>query len=216
MSLLLLFIFTGVAATKLVYVELLDIIVTPGLFLYLLTFLIVDILNEAYGLKLARRAILFAFVGNAAAVLLLAASTKLPGLPGWHLDKPYTEVVDHLVSVLVAASISFLFLEYVNSYLLCKIRRLTNSRFLFIRVFLSTLFAVIIDSFLFCFIAFYKTLPTEDILNMIYVQITIKLLLSLFNIAPAYCARAIFKRYVPTSASTQQRPNDTETVPRHA
>jgi uncharacterized integral membrane protein (TIGR00697 family) len=187
--LLLLFVFTGIAATKLVYIEWLDIIVTPGLFLYPLTFLIVDVLNESYGLKLARKAIFFAFAGNASIILLLGMSTLLPGLP----------VVKHICAVLLASSISFLFSEYVNSYLLCKIKELTHSRFLFLRVFLSTLCAVILDSFLFCFIAFYGALENADILKMVYVQIAIKIILAFFNILPAYGARAMFRRYVPVN-----------------
>ena len=77
-----LYIFTNIAAVKLVYLEYFDIVVTPGVFLYPLTFLIVDLLNESYGLRLARRAILFAFASNAFILVLLTATSYLPGLPG--------------------------------------------------------------------------------------------------------------------------------------
>lgn len=191
-----LYVFTNVAATKLVYLEQFDVVVTPGVFLYPLTFLIVDLLNESYGLRLARKAILFAFASNAFIIVLLSIISYLPGLPGWKLDMHYGEVVGHVSSVLVASSISFLFSEYVNSYLLCKIKKLTNSRFLFLRVFFSTFFAVIIDSFIFCFIAFYGTMPNGNILNMIYLQIAIKMCFAVFNILPAYGARSLFKKYI--------------------
>jgi uncharacterized integral membrane protein (TIGR00697 family) len=194
-----LYIFTNVAATKLVYIELFDIVVTPGVFLYPLTFLIVDILNESYGLRLARRAILFAFASNAFIIILLSSTSYLPGLEGWKLDAPYTEVMTHVSSVLVASCISFLFSEYVNSYLLCKIKELTNSRYLFLRVFFSTFFAVIIDSFLFCFIAFYGTMQNSEILHIAYVQIAIKMCFAVFNILPAYGARSLFKKYIAGS-----------------
>ncbi|MDI2593366.1 queuosine precursor transporter [Pseudomonas sp. 681] len=191
-----LYIFTNVAATKLVYVEYFDVVVTPGVFLYPLTFLIVDMLNEFYGLRLARRAIFFAFASNALITVLLSATSYLPGLSGWKLDMPYSEVMSHVSSVLVASSVSFVFSEYVNSYLLSKIKELTSSRFLFLRVFLSTFFAVIIDSFIFCFIAFYGTMTNAEILGIVYVQIVIKMCFAIFNILPAYGARSLFKRYV--------------------
>ncbi len=72
------YIFTSIAATKPIYIESLDIIVTPGTFLYPLTFLIVDLLNENFGLRLARKAILFAFASNAMIIILLYGSTFLP------------------------------------------------------------------------------------------------------------------------------------------
>jgi uncharacterized integral membrane protein (TIGR00697 family) len=161
-----------------------------------LTFLIVDLLNESYGLRLARRAILFAFASNAFILVLLTVTGHLPGLPTWKLDESYSEVISHVSSALLASSVSFLFSEYVNSYLLCKIKKLTSSRFLFLRVFFSTFFAVIIDSFIFCFIAFYGAMDNSDILNIVYVQIAIKLCFAVFNVLPAYGARSLFGKYV--------------------
>lgn len=191
-----LYIFTNVSSSKLVYIEAFDVVVTPGVFLYPLTFLVVDILNESYGLRLARRAILFAFASNALIIVLLSGTSYLPGLADWKLDTPYSEVITHVASALLASCISFLFSEYVNSYLLCKIKKLTNSRFLFLRVFFSTFFAVIIDSFIFCFIAFYGTMQNNDILNIIYLQIAIKMCFAVFNILPAYGARSLLKKYI--------------------
>jgi uncharacterized integral membrane protein (TIGR00697 family) len=191
-----LYIFTNVAATKLVYIASLDVVVTPGVFLYPLTFLIVDMLNEFYGLRLARKAILFAFASNALITILLSATSYLPGLSGWKLDAPYSEVMTHVSSVLVASSVSFIFSEYVNSFLLSKIKELTNAKFLFLRVFLSTFFAVIIDSFIFCFIAFYGAMTSAEILEIVYIQIAIKMCFAVFNVLPAYGARSLFKKYV--------------------
>ena len=143
LTLFALYIFTNVSAAKLVYIEYLDVVVTLGVFLYPLTFLVVDVLNESFGLRLARKAILFAFASNVFILVLLTGSAWFPGLPSWKLDEPYSEVITHVSSVLIASSVSFLVSEYVNSYLLSRIKELTSSKFLFLRVFLSTFFAVI-------------------------------------------------------------------------
>ncbi|MNP29213.1 hypothetical protein D3C76_1222280 [compost metagenome] len=200
--LLSIYMFTNIAATRLVYFESIELVLPPAVFLYPLTFLIVDLLNENYGLRLARRALIFVFTSNAIIVLLLSAVTYLPGLPGWKLNGPYAEVVAHVSSVLVASSVSFVFSEYMNSYLLCKIKELTNSRFLFLRVFFSTFFAVIIDSFLFCYIAFYGVMQNSEILNIVYAQIAVKMCFAVFNVFPAYGARSLFRRYVAGGQGT--------------
>ncbi len=98
-----LYIFSNIAATKLIYLKEFDLVVPPAVFLYPLTFLVVDLLNETYGLRLARKALLFAFASNALIVLLLNAVTYLPGLPDWKLNASYAEVVTHVSSVLVAS-----------------------------------------------------------------------------------------------------------------
>ncbi|MFI8647371.1 queuosine precursor transporter [Pseudomonas iridis] len=197
-----LYVFTNVSAAKPIYLEAFDVTVTPGVFLYPFTFLIVDLLNEFYGLRLARKAILFVFASNTLIIILLSVSTYAPGLPDWALDAHYDEVVGHVASALVASSVAFLVSEYLNSYLLCRIKELTNSRFLFLRVFLSTFFAVIIDSFLFFYIAFYGVMAGSDILAMVGVQIMIKMFFALFNILPAYGARSIFRHYVASAQAT--------------
>lgn len=196
-----LYVVSNVAAAKVVYVERFDLVVTPGLFLYPLTFLIVDLLNEFYGFRLARRAILFAFAGNAFVIALLAGASYLPGLPGWEIGTYYGAVINHVSSVLLASSVSFLVSEHINSYLLCRIKELTSSRFLFLRVFFSTFFAVIIDSFIFCFLAFYGVMEYADVIALIYVQIAIKVGFAFFNVLPAYGARSLFRKYVITTQS---------------
>ncbi len=194
--LLVLYVFSNIGATKLIYLAALDVVLTPGVFLYPLTFLVVDMLNELYGLKLARRAIFFGFLGNALIILLLSAVEAFPGLPGWKLDGPYSEVILHVSSVLLASSVSFLFSEYINSYLLCKIKELTSSRYLFLRAFLSTFFAVLIDSVLFCFIAFYSVMGSAEIFSIMVVQVSIKMFFAIFNVLPAYGARALYRKFV--------------------
>ena len=190
------YMFANMSAAKLVYVEFFDVVMSPGDFIYPLTFLIVDMLNEFYGLKLARRAIFLAFAINAFVMVLLTATIGLPGVAGWELDGPYGEVMMHVSAALLASSLSFVISEYVNSYLLNKIKELTRSRFLFLRVFLSTFFAAIIDSFIFCFIAFYGKMTNAELLAMVYVQIAIKVAFAVFNIVPAYGARSLFNKYV--------------------
>jgi uncharacterized PurR-regulated membrane protein YhhQ (DUF165 family) len=39
-------------------------------------------------------------------------------------------------------------------------------------------------------------MENSEILNMVYVQIAIKMCFAVFNILPAYGARSLFKRYV--------------------
>jgi len=191
-----LYIFASIAAIKPIYLDWFGVVVTLGTFLYPLTFLIVDLLNEFYGLRLARRAVFVTCISSVVIIAMLGATTNLPGLAEWELDDPYNQVIGHLSSVMIASLVSFLVSEYVNTYLLCKIKELTNSRFLFLRVFLSTFVAVIIDSFIFCFLAFYGVMETSVIFDMIFIQIFIKVSFAFFNIFPAYGMRALLNKYM--------------------
>ncbi|WP_237713124.1 queuosine precursor transporter [Serratia sp. M24T3] len=189
------YIFSNLSAAKPVYIESFDLIVTPGTFIYPFSFLVIDLLSEFYGLKLARRAIYLSLFSNLTIVLLLSISTMLPIIPSWGLNNAYDSLISQVLSAVLASSLSFFLSEYVNSYVLCKIKRMTNSRYLFIRIFFSTLTAAIIDSFVFCLVAFYGKLSTEEIIKMAVVQIIIKFGYAFFNVFPAYLSRYYFNRY---------------------
>jgi queuosine precursor transporter len=190
------YIYSNVAAVKPVYIFSLGITVTPGTFVYPLTFLVVDLLNEFYGFRRARDAIFMCIVANAAILGMLTFSLTLPSLPGWKFNSDYTDLIRQIQSTFLASTISFMVSELVNSRVLCYIKKLTNSNYLCIRIFVSTFVASILDSFIFCFIVFLSLMPVGKIISMAIAQVVIKLLYSIFNIIPAYGARYLFNRYL--------------------
>lgn len=174
----------------------LNLVTPPGIFFYPISFILVDILNEFYGLKMARRTIFFSFIANMVFVTGLWFTSVLPSVQGWELDQPFKTFVNSIISVLVASSVSYLVSENINSYLLCKIKELTNSRYLFIRVITSTAIASVLDSIIFCMLAFYNVLSMEVIKTMIISQTIIKLFYAVIGVGPIYATRELFRRYI--------------------
>ena len=80
--------------------------------------------------------------------------------------------------------------------MLCKIKELTNSRYLYIRILSSIFVASVIDSVVFCFIAFSGLMTNEQIIGIIAVQVIIKLAYAIVNVFPAYGARYLFNKYL--------------------
>lgn len=148
------YIFSTLCGVKPIQIPALNLITPPAIFIYPLTFILVDILNEFYGLRLARRTIIISFMANLIFVLGVWATTLVPSIPQWEFSKTYDGIVHSIMAVLVASSAAYLISENVNSYLLCKIKELTNSRYLFVRVITSTVVASAIDSVVFCTLAF--------------------------------------------------------------
>lgn len=157
-----------------------------------------DILNEFYGLRLARRTIIISFMANLIFVLGVWVTTLVPSIPQWEFSKTYDGIVHSIMAVLVASSAAYLISENVNSYLLCKIKELTNSRYLFVRVITSTVVASAIDSVVFCTLAFYNVLSWDIIKTMILSQFLIKVVYALVGVGPIYAARSLFNRYINT------------------
>ncbi|MDE1482072.1 queuosine precursor transporter [Xenorhabdus bovienii] len=195
-SLAVIYIFCTITGIKPVSIPSINMVIPSAIFFYPLTFILVDILNEFYGLRLARKAILFSFIANILFVLGLIFTAALPGLKEWELEGAYTEIVHSIAAVLVASSIAYIVSENVNSWLLCKIKELTNSRYLFIRVITSTTVAAALDSIIFCTLAFYNTLDADTIKSIIFSQFIIKLAYAIVGVGPIYGTRALFRKYI--------------------
>ena len=190
------YILCTVSGVKPVHLPVFNFIIPPAIFFYPVSFILVDILNEFYGLKMARRTIFISFIANMLFVTGLWFTSTIPALPEWELSAAYTSFVNSIVSVLFASSVSYLVSENINSFLLCKIKELTNSRYLFIRVITSTVMASAIDSIIFCMLAFYNVLSMDIIKTMIASQFVIKLVYALVGVGPIYATRELFRRYI--------------------
>ena len=125
-------------------------------------------------------------------------TTLVPSIPQWEYSETYNGIVHSIMAVLVASSAAYLISENVNSYLLCKIKELTNSRYLFVRVITSTVVASAIDSVVFCTLAFYNVLSWDIIKTMILSQFLIKVVYALLGVGPIYATRSLFNRYINT------------------
>jgi uncharacterized integral membrane protein (TIGR00697 family) len=196
LSLSTIYIFCTIAGIKPTHIPYINMVIPSAIFFYPLTFILVDILNEFYGLRLARKAILFSFIANILFVFGLMFTAILPGLKEWGLTEAYTEIAQSIMAVLVASSVAYIVSENVNSWLLCKIKELTNSRYLFIRIITSTTVAAALDSVIFGTLAFYNTLDADTIKSIIFSQFIIKITYAIVGVGPIYVARALFRKYI--------------------
>ncbi|MCG7489179.1 queuosine precursor transporter [Vibrio sp. Of14-4] len=178
------------------------LVVPIAIFLYPISFIFVDILNEFYGLRLARRAIIKSTTVNAVILAFIYLSTLVPSIEPWKvMDEQYLTLVASMMSVFVASLSSYFISENVNAYILNKIKRITNSRWLAIRVITSTSIASVVDSALFIGIAFYNVIPNDVLLVMFYSQVSIKVLYALVSVGPIYYARKLFSRLINVKES---------------
>ena len=97
--------------------------------------------------------------------------------------------------ILLASLIAFLVGEICNSWFVEKLKKITNSKKLWLRTILGFSVGYLIDTLLFVIIAFYKIAPTKDLITMILTQYSIKMLLETFLGTPiVYGVIALLKK----------------------
>jgi queuosine precursor transporter len=137
-----------------------------------------DVLTEVYGYARARKVIWAGFAALLFASLMAAVVVALPPAPFWKHQGAY-EIAFGNTWRIVAASITAYFCgEFVNSYVLAKMKIWTAGRWLWTRTIGSTIFGEAVDSAIFYPLAFYDSgiIPNEALPAVMAAQFVLKTL----------------------------------------
>lgn len=130
-----------------------DINTDGGFILFPLTYIIGDVLSEVYGLKATRRAIAMGFVMSALASLTFLFVIKMPGSAFYENQDSFEAVLGPVWQIVVASLAGFAVGQFLNSYVLVKIKERTHEKHLWARLLGSTVVGEFFDTLIFCSIA---------------------------------------------------------------
>jgi queuosine precursor transporter len=157
-----------------------------------------DVLTEVYGYGRARRAI---WCGSAALLFATFMSNVILGMPA-DPGEPYNQSLQPALEVvfgstwrIVAGSIlAFWIGDFVNSYVLAKMKIATLGRFLWMRTIGSTVAGQLIDSLVFYPIAFYGIWTSGTLIKIIIFNWCLKVLVEVLCTPLTYWAVIGLKR----------------------
>jgi uncharacterized integral membrane protein (TIGR00697 family) len=138
-----------------------------------------DVLTEVYGYTRARQVIWIGFGCNLLAVAAIWAGELLPGAPFWNAgvyESPhaaqaaYEAILGFTPRLLAASFTAYLAGEFLNSYVLAKLKVATAGKWLWLRTISSTLVGQLADSGLFIAIAFAGVVPLSALGRLIVTQ----------------------------------------------
>jgi len=140
-----------------------------GVLFFPLSYVFGDVLTEVYGYARARKVIWAGFAGLAFASLMSFIVVGLPPADGWNDQGAYETVFSQVPRIVIASLIAFFAGEFVNAFVMAKMKILTQGKHLWSRTIGSTIVGQGVDSLLFYPIAFFGLWSTE---LMIQVMIT--------------------------------------------
>ena len=126
-----------------------------GVLFFPISYVFGDILTEVYGYARSRRVIWSGFAALAFAALVAWVIVRLPPAPFWSNQPAYEIAFGSTWRIALASLIAFLCGEFVNSFVLAKMKIWTAGRWLWTRTIGSTIFGEGVDSALFYPLAFY-------------------------------------------------------------
>ena len=147
-----------------------------GVLFFPISYVFGDVLTEVYGYARARKVIWAGFSALAFASVMATVVVALPPAPFWHHQDAY-EVAYGSTWRIVAASMTAYFCgEFVNSYVLAKMKIATAGRWLWTRTIGSTIGGEAVDSLLFYPLAFYGSgiIPNDKLPLVMFAQYVAK------------------------------------------
>jgi uncharacterized integral membrane protein (TIGR00697 family) len=138
-----------------------------------------DVLTEVYGYARARQVIWIGFACNLLAVLAIWLGGIIAPAPFWNANvytspveaqKAYDAILGFTPRLLTASFIAYLAGEFLNSFVIAKLKIATSGKHLWLRTIASTLVGQLADSGIFILTAFSGVLPNDAIVQLIITQ----------------------------------------------
>lgn len=178
-----------------------DGIATDGAFyLFPLAYVLGDVISEVYGFRAMRRVILVGFAILTLAALCFWITTTLPPAPGWPNDEAFRTVAGVVPRFLIAGLAGYLVGEFMNSWVLVRMKAWTGEKHLWSRLLGSTVVGEFFDTLVFCSIAAPAlgfTSPGQ-FLNYLVLGFLWKTLVEIVIMPLSYATCAFLKRREPT------------------
>lgn len=130
-----------------------------GTILFPLAYIFGDVLTEVYGYARSRRVIWIGFVMNLLMVLVFWTVGKLPADPTWGMQDSYNNILGVVPRIVLGSLCAYLVGEFLNSYVLAKLKIKTQGKYFWLRAIGSTLVGEFFDTTIFITIAFARILP---------------------------------------------------------
>ena len=138
-----------------------------GTLLFPLSYIFGDILTEVYGYKRSRQVIWLGFFSALMMSVVFIIVGKLPAAADWHNQAAYDQILGLTPRIVLASLAAYFCGEFLNSFVLAKVKILTAGRWLWIRTIGSTVVGELADSLIFVLIAFVGILPDSLLLILI-------------------------------------------------
>jgi len=167
-------------------VQLGGMVVPAAIFIYTLTFTLIDLINESFGKKGARMVILAAFVANLLLAAYIQLAVFLPPASFYSGQEAFAGVLGSTPRIVFASLTAYLISSLIDAEVF-SFWRARVQRLKWTRVLVSNAISTWVDSVIFITLAFYGTMPVWILIKGQYV---IKMAITLLTLPLIYLVKS--------------------------
>lgn len=165
-----------------------------GTLLFPVSYIFGDVLVEVYGYARSRRVIWMGFAFNLLAALLFTIIVLLPHPPEWQMQEAFAAILGQTPRIVLGSLVAFWCGEFVNSYIMAKMKIFTGGKHLWTRTIGSTMAGQAVDTVLFQTIAFAGVWDGSLLLRVILWNYTAKVTYEALATPLTYAVVGFLKR----------------------
>lgn len=165
-----------------------------GTILFPVSYIFGDILTEVYGYARSRRVIWTGFGAALIMSLTLMIVGWLPPAADWPHQEAYQAILGLTPRIVAASLLAYFCGEFVNSFIMAKMKVLTRGRHLWTRTIGSTLGGEFVDTAIFVLVAFAGAMPISLLTAVFVSNFIFKTLVEVFCTPLTYSVIGALKR----------------------
>ena len=147
-----------------------------GILFFPVSYVLGDVLTEVYGYANARRCVWAGFAALLFMAFMSWVVVKLPAAADWNGQAAYESVFGNTWRIVGASVLAFWAGEFVNSFVLAKMKIVTGGKHLWSRTIGATVFGQAVDSAIFYPVAFLGTWSNAQVLTVMITNWGLKVL----------------------------------------
>jgi len=155
---------SNTTASKLI--ELGPFVISAAVIIFPVSFIFGDILTEVYGYKTSRKVVWSGFTALVLMSLTYWVIQVMPGAPFWQHQAAYDAILGAVPRITFASIVAYFCGEFVNSYVLSRMKVWTRGKKLWARTIGSTIAGEGVDTVVFTLVAFVGVLPLSAMITI--------------------------------------------------
>ena len=166
-----------------------------GIWSFPLTFFLWDIVTEVYGFKRAKQLILYYLIGQIFFALLINFGLRMQVASSVLHPEYYSDVLGSIFRLTISMVLAIVISDYVNCYVLDKLKHYTQGKYLWMRLIGSTALGELVTSLIWVFSFYAGTMHHPNLVRFIFSQYIIKILFEIVFIPPTYLIVNFLKKH---------------------
>ncbi|MFB1049762.1 queuosine precursor transporter [Paraliobacillus sp. JSM ZJ581] len=187
-----LLILSNIIAVKLITIG--DLVLPGAAIVYVVTYLITDVVGEVYGKEAAMKTVRAGFITQIVALLFIFVSIHLPAASAFSMQTEFEMILGGSFRVMFASLLAYLVSQHIDVAIFHKLKQRHGDKKLWLRNNLSTVSSQLLDTIIFIVVAFVGIVPTNVLIGMIATQYVFKFIVAIVDTPITYLLVRLAKK----------------------